>query len=170
MKDQMTSAPSIVTIYAAPPAGVNVGSNAMHGVPFPLIVGSAAGDHYFHGYELAGQLVWDVFLWHPDLTCPMYEVKSSRPAAHGAWEIGQRAVLFQDDHDFELSLNSAQIEVTTTRGQITFDSNGVNGQGISVLNSTFVDCFAAYKFGADGSVAMGVGNPPAGMVLGLVAL
>jgi hypothetical protein len=160
--------PCAVTVYSSPKDGVLVGSMRMKNVWFPLIIGSSGGDHYFHAYELEGHIVWDVFLWHPELSCPIYEIRASRSAISGGWDSGERSVIFQDGEDFELTLTREIIEVTSKGRQITFTDEGVQGSGVSVLNSTFEDCFGAYRFMADGGVGIGVGGGPPEM--GIVQL
>lgn len=157
-----------VAIY--PPVPVQVGTNLMTNVQFPLIV----GDHYFHAYELDGRLVWDVFLWRPHLRCPIYEVRASLPVIEGGWEVGGGGVTFTalDEGDgFDLTLQPSPTNPETTMSirigdsEITVDSKGVSGAGVTMLDNVVMDCVGGFRFTADGGAAMGIGAPPDGMIL-----
>ncbi len=166
----MTFPPTAVTVYPSPSGGIIVGTNEMTNVLFPIIVESMAGDHYFHAYKFNGKVVWDVFLWHPDLRCPICEIKASEPAIHGGWQAGGDTVVYQDDHDFELAINTNSISLKTAQGMITFDNQGMRSDSITALSNSFSNCFAAFKLGTDGRFSMGISGPTEGMLLANVQL
>lgn len=165
-------APSfVVPVYPEPEDGIVVGTNRLSQVPFPVV----AGSHYFHAYSYDGRVVWDVFSWHPDLKCPRsYEVRASLPVIDGAWEAGGGTVVYRPtDDDFELSIapsrmNSADIVLEVGGGEIWLNEDGIRSDSVTAIGNAISGCFAAFVFGADGSVAIGQNSPPDGMLLAMV--
>ncbi len=149
-----------------------LGTNLVNDVPFPLVVGGASGDRYFHAYGLNGAVVWDVFLWHPDLHCPMYEVRATLPAVQGAWEAGGGSLVYTAAEDsFDLTLaptpesNDTEIVVQVGDTTIRCNEEGLQTGGGGVFTSVVENCFFAFRIDPGGGVAIGGGAPPPGMAL-----
>ena len=148
-----------------------MGGNLMNDVLFPLVIGGEGGDRFFHAYESSGALVWDVFLWHPDLHCPMYEIRRSRPAAPGGWDsLGQAVVYTANETDFDLTIGPADQPGQLIRIDlgdqkiISIGPDGVRSAAVTAMGNVFSNAAIAFRFGADGSFGMGIGALPEGMI------
>jgi hypothetical protein len=157
---------------------VDLGSNDLYGVPFPLVV----GDRYVHVYTgSGGAMKIDVFRWNAESETAEYEDLASVPVAPGAKSNATGIVTFvSEDGGFQFKFrpdpDKAQLFGDVPAGDVTVR---LRDDFVAVLNpdgtprvtfsrNSMAGVAIGIRVGANGSVGMGSNALPAGMLLARV--
>jgi hypothetical protein len=154
---------------------VNIGSNLMFGVPFPLVL----ADRFFHVYNDGGQFRLDVFRWDAESKTATYEVMGGEPQNEAISTNPTGIVTFSEEPNggflFKFRPKPGLSQIF---GKVPMDTEWVvhiNDRSMSVERggttvatlerNQFHGMPIAFELGADGSMGIGVNRLPDGMQL-----
>jgi len=153
---------------------VVLGSNDFFGVPFPIVL----ADRFFHIHSTAQGFGLDVFRWDEQTRQPIYEVKASSPQADNISTNPTGIITFSEPvsgtflYKYRPKAGVSQIfgkvpvnkefGVRITDCNITIMAGNAN---ICTLVRNEFKGLIGIQVGADGSVGIGVGRLPKGMIL-----